>query len=82
MLCTDDTSLFELTQVGHIDNNVKKLLKHGCKIFNVLKAACINPVLHYKLPIGLLKKGDLADFVVVKGLSAENFEIQQTWING
>ncbi|HCL05983.1 MAG TPA: adenine deaminase, partial [Chitinophagaceae bacterium] len=46
----------------------------------VLKAACVNPVLHYHLPIGLLQEGDDADFIVVKDLT--NFKVLETYING
>jgi adenine deaminase len=49
-------------------------------VFNVLKAACINAVEHYKLDVGLLKEGDDADFIVVKDL--KTFEVTQTYIDG
>ena len=49
-------------------------------MFKVLKAACINPVLHYKLDVGLLRDGDAADFTVVKDLI--KFEVVKTFING
>jgi len=52
----------------------------GIDIFNVLRAACINAVLHYNLDVGLLRKGDAADFIVVKDLIS--FEVVQTYING
>ncbi len=44
------------------------------------RAACVNPVLHYKLDVGLLREGDPADFIVVKDL--EKFEVVKTYING
>jgi len=40
----------------------------------------LNPVLHYKLDVGLLREGDAADFIIVK--DTENFEVTQTFING
>jgi adenine deaminase len=46
----------------------------------VLRAACINPVLHYKLNVGLLRVGDHADFIIVEDLT--NFKIIKTYING
>jgi adenine deaminase len=55
-------------------------VEKGIDVFHVLKAACINPVLHYKLDVGLLKVGDPADFIAVKDL--ENFEVLKTYING
>jgi adenine deaminase len=45
-----------------------------------LKAACINPVQHYRLDVGLLREGDAADFIVANDLT--NFKIIQTYING
>src|SRR5262249_35656993 len=52
----------------------------GIDIYKVLRAACVNPVLHYKLDVGLLKENDPADFILVKDL--KNFEVVQTYING
>lgn len=49
-------------------------------VFKVLQAACINPVKHYNLDVGLLNEGDLADFIVVEDL--KNFKTLQTYING
>ena len=36
--------------------------------------------MHYKLDVGLLRKGDAADFIVVKDL--KKFEVVKTYING
>jgi adenine deaminase len=49
-------------------------------VFKILKAACVNPVHHYKLDVGLLRVGDPADFILVKDF--EKFEVQKTFING
>jgi adenine deaminase len=49
-------------------------------LFKVLQAACINPVKHYNMNIGLLKEGDAADFIVLNNLT--NFNVVQTYING
>ncbi len=49
-------------------------------MFNVLQAACKNPVEHYKLDVGLLKQGDFADFIVVEDL--KNFRVLETYIEG
>ena len=49
-------------------------------MFKVLQAACINPVHHYKMNIGLLKEGDAADFILVEDLV--NFNVVQTYIEG
>jgi adenine deaminase len=49
-------------------------------MFNVLRSATINPVMHYNLSCGLLKEGDPADFIIVDSL--ENMNVGQTWIDG
>jgi len=79
MLCSDDKHPDELVS-GHINNLVSKAIDKGIDLFNVLKAACINPILHYKLDVGMLRVGDPADFIIVKDL--KTFEVMQTRIAG
>ncbi len=80
MLCTDDSHPDTLLKEGHIDKLIKKGIKKGLDIFNLLKAASVNPVKHYGLNVGLLQKGDAADFIIVDDL--KNLSVQQTVING
>jgi adenine deaminase len=49
-------------------------------MFAVLRAACINPILHYALPVGQLREGDQADFILVSDL--EKFTVLATYIQG
>jgi adenine deaminase len=49
-------------------------------LFDVLRIASLNPVEHYGLPVGLLRKDDSADFIVANNL--QDFDIHQTWIKG
>lgn len=79
MFCSDDKHPDNLAQ-GHINELVKRAVAKGKDVFKVLKAACVNPVQHYKLDVGLLREGDWADFIVVKDL--RNFETINTYING
>ncbi len=79
MLCSDDKHPDDLL-VGHIDALVRRAVADGLPVFNVLRAACINPVEHYRLNVGQLRPGDPADFIVVDNLT--NFHVQQTWIDG
>lgn len=79
MFCSDDKHPDSL-EAGHINILCKRAVAKGIDIFNILKAACINPVKHYKLDVGLLNVGDPADFIVVKDL--KNFEVLQTYIDG
>jgi adenine deaminase len=79
MLCSDDKHPDDLIH-GHVNALVKRALNDGHELFNVLRAACLNPVLHYKLDVGLLRENDPADFIVVDDL--KSFNVKQTYING
>jgi adenine deaminase len=79
MFCTDDLHPDDLIK-GHINSLVKRAIKGGADIVNVLRCASVNPVIHYGLDVGLLQEGDSADFLEVDDL--ENLNIIRTWING
>jgi adenine deaminase len=80
MLCTDDSHPDQLLNEGHIDRLLRLGVEKQINIFDLLRAATVNPVQHYGLPVGLLREGDSADFVVVKDL--KDFKVLQTWIEG
>lgn len=79
MFCCDDAHP-DLLQEGHINHHVRHSVDRGYDLFDVLRIASLNPVEHYSLPIGLLREGDRADFIVVDDLY--RFDVLQTWING
>ena len=79
MFCSDDKHPDSLVQ-GHINELCKRAVNRGINIFNILQAACINPVHHYDLETGILREGDRADFIVVKDLNS--FTVIKTFING
>ncbi len=79
MFCSDDKHPNDLV-LGHIDELVKRALKKGIDVMKILRVACVNPVLHYGLEVGLLQEYDPADFIVVNNLS--DFKIRQTYIGG
>ncbi|HEV8271232.1 MAG TPA: adenine deaminase [Chitinophagaceae bacterium] len=79
MFCSDDKHPDSLV-LGHINRLCARAIAKGINVYKVLQAACINPVLHYKLDVGLLKEGDAADFIVIKDL--EKFEVVKTFISG
>jgi adenine deaminase len=79
MLCSDDLHADDLIS-GHLNLLVKRAVGFGIPIFNVLKAVSLNPVQHYKLPVGLLRIGDSADFNRVDNL--QDFTILETWVDG
>lgn len=79
MFCSDDKHPDSLV-AGHLNRLCARAIAKGHDIFNVLRAGCVNPVLHYDLNIGLLRKGDPADFIVANDL--KDFIIHQTYIDG
>ncbi|MFD2514596.1 adenine deaminase [Pontibacter locisalis] len=79
MFCSDDKHPDNLVE-GHINLLVKRALAKGNNLFQVLQAACINPVEHYKLDVGLLRENDAADFILID--NPENFKVKATYING
>ena len=79
MFCSDDKHPDTLV-LGHINQLVMRAVAAGYDRWDVLRAACLNPVLHYTLPVGLLHENDPADFIVVNNLT--DFQVQQTVING
>jgi adenine deaminase len=79
MFCSDDKHPDSLVE-GHINQLCARAVAKGVDVFKVLRAACINPVQHYKLDVGLLREGDPADFIVLRDL--EKFEVLQTYIGG
>ncbi|MEO5893838.1 MAG: adenine deaminase, partial [Ferruginibacter sp.] len=79
MFCSDDKHPDSLVE-GHINQLCARAIGKGIDLFKVLRAACINPVSHYKMEVGLLREGDAADFILVADLV--NFNVLQTYING
>ncbi len=79
MFCSDDKHPDDLI-LGHINTLCTRAVAKGIDVFKVLQVACINPVKHYNLDVGLLKVGDAADFVIVNDL--KDFKTLQTYING
>ncbi|HEY6143646.1 MAG TPA: adenine deaminase [Flavobacterium sp.] len=79
MFCSDDKHPDDLI-VSHINSLCARAVAKGIDVFKVLQAACVNPVNHYKINVGLLKENDAADFIVVEDLV--DFKVKQTYING
>lgn len=79
MFCSDDKHPDDLVS-GHINSLAARAIAKGCDLFDTLRAACINPAQHYRLPVGQLREGDPADFILVDDL--QHFNVQATWING
>lgn len=79
MFCSDDKHPDDLI-VDHINKLCARAVAKGVDVYKVLQAACINPVEHYNLDVGLLKVGDDADCIVLEDL--KDFKVLQTYING
>jgi len=79
MLCSDDKHPDSLLE-GHINQLCARAVAKGINVFNVLRAACINPVLHYQLPTGFARVNDPANFILVEDL--QHFKVIETYING
>jgi adenine deaminase len=79
MFCSDDKHPDSLV-TGHINQLCARAVQKGISVFKVLQAACINPVLHYQMEVGLLRAGDAADFIVVNNLT--EFKVSATYIDG
>jgi adenine deaminase len=79
MFCSDDRHPDDLI-LGEIDKIVRRSVAHGYDVFKVLQCACINPIKHYGLNVGMLREGDPADFIEVNNL--KDFKVMKTFING
>ncbi|QRM90711.1 adenine deaminase [Lacinutrix sp. WUR7] len=79
MFCSDDKHPDDLI-ISHINALCGRAVAKNIDVFKVLQAACINPVKHYNLDVGLLQVGDAADCIVVEDL--KDFKTLQTYIDG
>ncbi len=79
MFCSDDKHPDDLV-AGHINRLAARAVAEGHDIFNILRCACINPIIHYNLPLGQLRIGDRMDAVEVDNL--QTFTPLRTWIAG
>lgn len=79
MFCSDDKHPDDLV-LNHINKIASRAIAKGHDLFDVLRAACVNPVTHYNLDVGLLREGDPADFILVNNLT--EFDVSRTYIDG
>jgi adenine deaminase len=79
MFCSDDKHPDDLVK-GHIDRLVRRSVALNYDVMKVLQVACVNPVLHYNLNVGLLRLGDSADFIAIDNL--RDFTVRQTYCKG
>jgi adenine deaminase len=79
MFCSDDKHPDSLVD-GHINELCARAVARGIDLFSILKAACINPVEHYRMNVGTLRPKEPADFILVHDL--RDFVVSATYING
>ncbi len=77
--CSDDRHPDDLV-LSHIDGLIRRAVKKGIDPMVAIRAATRNPIEHYRLPVGQLRRGDPADFIEVGGV--QDFRVRRTWING
>ncbi|RJX35558.1 MAG: adenine deaminase [Desulfurivibrio sp.] len=79
MLCCDDKHPDDLA-AGYLDRLAARAVALGHHPLAVLRCACVNPVLHYGLPVGLLRPGDAMDAALVADL--RDFLVLKVWLAG
>ena len=79
MFCSDDKHPDDLLR-DHINFIAATAYRKGISLQAILQAACVNPVRHYKLPLGLLQAGDTADFMLLDDL--QTFKPREVWLRG
>ena len=79
LFCSDDKHPDNLG-ISHINELAARAVAKGKDLFDVLQAACLNPISHYSLKVGQVREGDPADFILVKDL--KEFEVIATYIDG
>lgn len=81
LLCTDDKQVSDLKERGHLDNNVRMLVKAGKNPIDVLTAATLNAAECYKTDDrGAIAPGRIADLVVFDDLY--DFRPKEVYKNG
>jgi len=78
-LVSDDVSAAELSK-GHLNRELAQAVSLGVDPVHALRAATVNPALHYGLSVGVIEPGRKADIVKVKDL--ESFEVEEVYIGG
>jgi len=79
MFCSDDKHPDDLIK-GHINQLILRAFAKGKDQMDVLRACTLNPVEHYGLNNGLLRKGDSADMIVIDNL--DDFNVRKTYVAG
>lgn len=79
MLCSDGPDPRFLAG-GYIADSVRRALAADNSVYDVVRAASVNPVEHYRIPLGLVRPGDSADFLCVDG--PETMGVREVYVGG
>jgi adenine deaminase len=79
MLCSDDKHPDDLL-AGHINVLAARAVALGHDRFDVLRCASLNPIHHYRLPVGTLQLGERMDAVLFADL--QEFQPLATYVGG
>lgn len=79
MLCSDDKHPNDLEK-GHINQLIKRALEKGFDLLTILESCTLNPIKHYNLDVGILQKGDDADFIIID--NPNDFKVLKTFVRG
>ena len=70
-LCTDDRNPLDITEEGHLDNSIRRLIAKGCPLHHVYRAASHSAARIFGLDDrGLVAPGWRADIVLIDDLAA------------
>ncbi|GGK30700.1 adenine deaminase [Deinococcus malanensis] len=81
MLVSDDVSVDELLELGHLDRLLRVCVAGGLDPLDALALVTCNPAEYWGLhDVGLVAPGHLADFVLLRDL--QDFEVLETFVGG
>ncbi|MFC4427728.1 adenine deaminase C-terminal domain-containing protein [Deinococcus navajonensis] len=81
MLVSDDVSVDELLELGHLDRLLRSCVAGGVHPLDALALVTCNPAEYWGLQdSGLVAPGHLADFVLLRDL--QGFEVLETFVAG
>jgi adenine deaminase len=78
-LVSDDMIASELVR-GHLDSLLARVVSVGIDPIRAVRAVTITPAGHYRLPLGVIESGRMADIVKVRDLSG--FFVEEVYIGG
>jgi adenine deaminase len=78
-LVSDDMIAPDLVR-GHLDSLLARVVSAGIDPLRAVRAVTITPAGHYRLPLGVIEPGRMADLAKVRDLSG--FSVEEVYIGG